>query len=290
MARVKITLPPNKSHKSAVVLIPPGWFVPSSNTQQSSPIGDTSDGSFEMTSSIQNIRSIHDRHFHRWPMPHITLLYPFVHPKENVSSSDDYAKIVETLRDACQNFEFEGGERSLWLGGQTNAENASDGGFGFGGESPFGQFRHSKKSWTLFLRPLPATPPGPPRPDLSSAPASVPWLNSLMASLLSQPLLREYDEQVREGGRLPREEDVSDAALELPKLQKRVEERFQPHLSLGQWSGEQHAKGFLPTLNTTFSSSHRWDVSEVCISQRDGFEDPFRVVQRIPLGRPTAQE
>ena len=45
---------PNKTHTTAVVLIPPESVQP----------------------PIQAIRSVHDRNFLRW-MPHITLLYPF---------------------------------------------------------------------------------------------------------------------------------------------------------------------------------------------------------------------
>ena len=50
---------PNKTHTTAVVLIP----------------------SEEIQPPIQDIRRIHDRNFERW-MPHITLLYPFT-PQRN---------------------------------------------------------------------------------------------------------------------------------------------------------------------------------------------------------------
>ena len=63
---------PNKTHTTAVVLIPPEAVQP----------------------PIQAIRQIHDRNFKRW-MPHITLLYPFAEPR-------DFTEITSALAKAAQ--------------------------------------------------------------------------------------------------------------------------------------------------------------------------------------------
>ena len=63
---------PNKTHTTAVVLIPPESVQP----------------------PIQAIRRIHDRNFVRW-MPHITLLYPF-------AERNDFAEIIPALTNASQ--------------------------------------------------------------------------------------------------------------------------------------------------------------------------------------------
>jgi 2'-5' RNA ligase len=61
----------NKTHKTAVVLIP----------------------AEDVWRPIQAIRRIHDRHFRRW-MPHITLIYPF-RPRH------EFGEIAERFADAC---------------------------------------------------------------------------------------------------------------------------------------------------------------------------------------------
>ena len=62
----------NKTHTTAVVLIPPETVQP----------------------PIQAIRQIHDRNFERW-MPHITLLYPF-------AERPDFARVTPALTRAVQ--------------------------------------------------------------------------------------------------------------------------------------------------------------------------------------------
>ena len=63
---------PNKTHTTAVVLIPPE----------------------SVQSPIQDIRRIHDRNFVRW-MPHITLLYPF-------AERNDFIDVIPALEKAAQ--------------------------------------------------------------------------------------------------------------------------------------------------------------------------------------------
>lgn len=62
----------NKTHTTAVVLIPPESVQP----------------------PIQAIRRIHDRNFERW-MPHITLLYPF-------AERHDFESVIPALAKAAQ--------------------------------------------------------------------------------------------------------------------------------------------------------------------------------------------
>ncbi len=62
----------NKTHTTAVVLIPPETVQP----------------------PIQAIRRVHDRNFRRW-MPHITLLYPF-------AERQDFTTITPALAKAAQ--------------------------------------------------------------------------------------------------------------------------------------------------------------------------------------------
>ena len=63
---------PNKTHTTAVVLIPPESVQP----------------------PIQIIRRVHDRNFLRW-MPHITLLYPF-------AERHDFESVIPILTKATQ--------------------------------------------------------------------------------------------------------------------------------------------------------------------------------------------
>ena len=63
---------PNKTHTTAVVLIPPKTIQP----------------------PIQAIRRVHDRNFERW-MPHITLLYPF-------APQQDFQDIIPALAKVAQ--------------------------------------------------------------------------------------------------------------------------------------------------------------------------------------------
>lgn len=63
---------PNKTHTTAVVLIPPETVQP----------------------PIQVVRQIHDRNFKRW-MPHITLLYPFAEHR-------DFTEIIPVLAKAVR--------------------------------------------------------------------------------------------------------------------------------------------------------------------------------------------
>ena len=63
---------PNKTHTTAVVLIPSESVQP----------------------PIQAIRSVHDRNFVRW-MPHITLLYPF-------AERSDFVNVIPALAEAAQ--------------------------------------------------------------------------------------------------------------------------------------------------------------------------------------------
>ena len=89
---------PVKTHKTAVVLIPPR----------------------EVWAPIQAIRQVHDAHFRRW-MPHITLLYPF-RPWE------EFAELAVRFREALRtvtpfevvlaNFRYfphRGNRFTLWL-------------------------------------------------------------------------------------------------------------------------------------------------------------------------------
>ncbi len=66
---------PNKTHTTAVVLIPLEAIQP----------------------PIQTIRNIHDRNYERW-MPHITLLYPFAPQQE-------FQDIIPSLAEAAQQTE-----------------------------------------------------------------------------------------------------------------------------------------------------------------------------------------
>ncbi len=63
---------PDKTHTTAVVLIPPETIQP----------------------PIQAIRRVHDRNFKRW-MPHITLLYPF-------APQQDFQDIIPALAKSAQ--------------------------------------------------------------------------------------------------------------------------------------------------------------------------------------------
>ena len=65
---------PNKTHTTAVVLIPPEAVQP----------------------PIQAIRQVHDRNFRRW-MPHITLLYPFAERRDFAEVTPDLTKAAQQM-------------------------------------------------------------------------------------------------------------------------------------------------------------------------------------------------
>ncbi|EPQ51592.1 hypothetical protein GLOTRDRAFT_132961 [Gloeophyllum trabeum ATCC 11539] len=205
---------------------------------------------------IHKVRRGHDRHIDRWPMPHITLLYPFVHPREN---ADVYDTVRERVREACASFSGASGQLSFGAG-----------------QDAFGYFAHSRKSATVYLKPQ----------------AAHSWLGRLLAHVLaSSQELRDYDEQAREGGRLPAPRAVTCTAggylhrgrLPAPRALA-VEEHFTPHLSLGQWPGKGAAEKAVASLAESFPGPVAWQVKDLCLLQRDGFRDPFRVAQRIPIG------
>ncbi len=103
-----MTLPLDQEPKvalTAVVLIPP-------------------EGAWE---PIQVVRRIHDPHFTRW-MPHVTLLYPFVHEARLAEAAD----LLRPAAAAVEPFD-------LTLNG-------------------FGKFTHSARSVTLWLQPEPVGP------------------------------------------------------------------------------------------------------------------------------------
>ncbi|MEM8534175.1 MAG: 2'-5' RNA ligase family protein [Chloroflexota bacterium] len=87
-----------KTHKTAVVIIPP----------------------YEVWPAIQTIRKAQDRNYRRW-MPHITLLYPF-------REYGTFSQVAATMREVCQSthpfelrlatlkmFEHLGQNYTLWL-------------------------------------------------------------------------------------------------------------------------------------------------------------------------------
>lgn len=65
---------PNKTHTTAVVLIPPETVQP----------------------PIQAIRRVHDRNFRRW-MPHITLLYPFAERRDFTEITPALTKVAQQM-------------------------------------------------------------------------------------------------------------------------------------------------------------------------------------------------
>jgi 2'-5' RNA ligase len=86
------------THQSAVVLVPPP----------------------DVWEPIQAIRRVHDRQVHRW-MPHVTLLYPFVHRAE-LEQAAPRAKAAlaalppfEVLLARFEVFRHRGGTFTLWL-------------------------------------------------------------------------------------------------------------------------------------------------------------------------------
>ena len=88
-----------KTHHTAVVLIPPAEVWP----------------------PIQAIRQRHDRHAHRWVMPHITLLYPFRPHQAFPAVAEQLAAVCRTLEPfpltlrALHYFDHGRGSYTLWL-------------------------------------------------------------------------------------------------------------------------------------------------------------------------------
>lgn len=66
----------------------------------------------------------------------------------------------------------------------------------------------------------------------------------------------------------------------------RYEDGFVPHLSVGQSGGPEEVAGLIARLGADWKSPV-FRVEEICIIARKG-NDPFEVVQRLPLGAPGA--
>lgn len=64
-------------------------------------------------------------------------------------------------------------------------------------------------------------------------------------------------------------------------LGKKSKEGFQPHLTVGQWP-KNDLKRSAENLQNDWKSID-FDVKEVYMITRDGFDDPFRIVYRIPF-------
>ena len=61
-------------------------------------------------------------------------------------------------------------------------------------------------------------------------------------------------------------------------------EAFTPHLTVGQWGGNKRQLEAECELLGEGWTSVSFDLTHVCPIARDGFDDPFRVIERIPLG------
>jgi len=71
-------------------------------------------------------------------------------------------------------------------------------------------------------------------------------------------------------------------------LSKKSENGFTPHLSVGQWP-KKDLKTASVTLQKGWKDPIEFTVNEICMISREGFEDPFRVVYRVPLGGSAVQ-
>ncbi|CAI6336330.1 unnamed protein product [Periconia digitata] len=111
-------LAPHLSHKSALVLLP----------------------SSAITSPIELVRRVHDRHFRRWP-PHINLIYPFLaFPSEKQETDDAQNAASPQLKQHIR----QRIEKALANTSPFRTSLSAD---------PPGIFSHSKRSKTVWLRP-----------------------------------------------------------------------------------------------------------------------------------------
>lgn len=57
---------------------------------------------------------------------------------------------------------------------------------------------------------------------------------------------------------------------------------YRPHLTVGQWSRSE-AAGAIAAATASWRPL-TWEVAEVCLISRAGFDDPFEIRARVPLG------
>ena len=87
-----------------------------------------------------------------------------------------------------------------------------------------------------------------------------------------------------EGGQLPILELQTALERSFPfcdDLGKKSKEGFTPHLTVGQWPKNELKKA-AQSLQDDWHVI-KFDVKEVYMIARDGFEDPFRIVYRVPF-------
>lgn len=237
-------LPSHKSYTSALILALP----PSSPLYQ----------------HVQAIRAQRDRHLSRWPMPHITLLYPFA-----PYGTTHWVKAMEAVREVlARNTTF---QIALGVGSVDVIETDSPQSVSAdpADSSALGVFQHSWRSSTIFLRPSPESA-----------------VQSLVHALLGHPELVTYhDTLLHDSEPLAFE----DAAGGIPTMGQ-VERAFRPHISLGKWGGSADAdRGVKWCQSLIAGVGHtQWDIDRVAAVRREGYEGEFQVMEDVSLFQPIA--
>lgn len=225
--RPSAALPSNKSFKSALILALPG--------------------SHPLYTPIQRIRSTRDRHLKRWPMPHITLLYPFA-PYDTLHWDEAMRAVRATLIAIQDPLNL-----SIGLNASQDAPNQG-----------LGAFQHSLSSSTIFLRPSPESA-----------------VQHLVHTLISNPVLTDYHDTLLHP---PHPLEVSSNGA--PPTLDEVAAAFRPHLSLGQWKTSDDVMQGTKWCTKRLREFDRvpWDVAQVIAIKREGFHGSFEIVEEIPFG------
>ena len=128
----------------------------------------------------------------------------------------------------------------------------------------FEKFQHSKKSRTIYLDPEVVVATTTSRSADGTLDGSREALNNDILQTLHTHLVSAFPDctdQYRDG-------------------------TYTPHLSVGQFGGAQNADRWLRKLQDGWAAEEvviEFDVGELCVIEREGFDDPFKVTGRVPL-------
>jgi 2'-5' RNA ligase len=187
-----------------------------------------------ITPPIESVRCVHDAKFARWP-PHINLIYPFLaSPSESTSSGPVLKKEIQARINGVV-------QKTQPLIMELNAD-------------PCGVFHHSKRSKTVWLKPVIAGDA----------------VHRLQAELQAEFAECDADDRpFTPHLSMGQAKSQTGAEALMTEVKKTVSE-----FTSQRTSGEEKLQ----------SSALQWHIDTVFVIEREGFHDRFKIVGAVKLG------